>query len=147
MFKIQDKHNFMISTKNQSKVTNPSLENGKHLLKCHNEYLYKEGDRIDQIFYLIEGKVLLFKSDEFNTLHKLSQANPGTFLGLSTLFDSSAIGHSATVTSNSLLMVIPVFQFKDLIDRWPELKHQIIGQLIHQLDSLETKISKLAFFS
>jgi len=138
---IPEEDNSLILTKKESKIKDSSLENGKYLLKCSYKNLYKEGDRLHQIFYFIQGKVLLYREDKYGNRHKLPQVNQGTFLGLNTLFDSSEVSHSATVIEKSLLLAVPVLQFKDLLNRWPNLKQQIIHQLINQLDFTEKKIS------
>jgi len=136
-----EEDNDMILIKKESKIRNPSVNSGKYLLKCCNTNLYKEGERLNQIYYLIQGKISLHKEGRFNKVHKLLQVNHGTFLGLSSLYDSSEISHSATVRGKSLLLVIPTFQFKDFLNRWPVFKEQIIYQLINQLELTEKKIS------
>jgi CRP-like cAMP-binding protein len=145
--KIQDTDIPFLDNGENSKTQNTFFENKKYLLKCSQRDLYKEGDLINQIYYLIQGKVILYKKNHFGKTHKLPQIKDGTFLGLSALFDSSEITHSATVISTSLLLVIPTYQFKDLINRWPILKRQVIFQLIDQLDQTEINIFKTKFFS
>jgi CRP-like cAMP-binding protein len=137
-----DIENSIVTTKGQMNIDNSSYENAKYILKCNNENLYNEGDFLDCIYYLIQGKVLRFRKGEFDTKHLLTHAIPGTFLGLNALYNSSEVSHSAIVKGNSLLLVIPVFHFKNLLERWTNLKKEILGQLIHQSDLMESNISK-----
>lgn len=143
---IAEEENCLILTQKESKIKSPSLENGKYLLKCCNTNLYKEGDLLTHILYLIHGKVLIYKEDKYGKSQKLSQVNNGTFLGLDAYYGTSKASHSATARGNIILLVIPKFQFKDLLNRWGNIKTQIISQLINQLDSSEIKFHNRTFF-
>lgn len=118
----------------------PLLKSGKYLLRCRRTNLYKQGDKLTQLFYLIFGRVLLQKTDAEGKIISLPQINHGSFFGLNALFNLGEANHSATIQNDSLLLVIPTTEFEDLLNRWPNLKSQIINQLIHQLDLTEMKI-------
>jgi len=131
---------FILSTINSNDNIS-FLKKGKQVVNCAHKTVYSEGEELSELFYLISGKVILHKNDCNGEKIKLYQLKEGSFFGLNTLFDFSKASHSATIIKNSLLLVIPKVEFKELITRWPSLKKQIIYQLIHQLDLIEKTIS------
>lgn len=134
----KDEFSFFASINSTDKI--PLLKSGKYLLRCRRTNLYKQGDKLTQLFYLIFGRVLLQKTDAEGKIISLPQINNGSFFGLNSLFNLGEANHSATIQNDSLLLVIPTTEFEDLLNRWPNLKSQIINQLIHQLDLTEMKI-------
>lgn len=134
---IPTKENFLIYSCISSKEKISSLKRGKHLIRCESKNLYKQGDQLTQLFYLIYGKVKLHKTDSQGKMTILPELSQGTFLGLNALFDFCEASHSATIKKDSLLLIIPKAEFKDLLIRWPNLKRLIISQLIYQLDLTE----------
>jgi CRP-like cAMP-binding protein len=137
-YPTKDNSSFFSFTNSKDKLS--TLKSGKHLIRCKRKNLYKQGEQLSQLFYLISGKVILHKTASDGRITRLPQLSEGTFFGLNALFDFCEVNHSATIKNNSLLLVIPIVEFKDLLNRWPNLKRQIICQLINQLDLTEREI-------
>ncbi len=99
--------------------------------------LYQEGEMLNEIFFLLDGKVSLFKKDICGRKVKLPGVDQGKFLGLRSFCGQNRVSHSARVSKSSILLVIPLVQLSGLLKRWPILKEQLISQLIQQTDLLE----------
>lgn len=99
--------------------------------------LYREGDELNELFFLIQGKVLLTKRNEWGRKVRLPSIRKGSFLGLQGLQHAGVSSHSAKICQPSRLLIIPLVNLPDFINRWPELKEQIIAQLISHLDLLQ----------
>lgn len=99
--------------------------------------LYEEGERLNELFFLIEGKVTFFKKDEEGRRVQLPAPERGSFLGLQALHAQHLSSHSAKVCKTAKLLVIPLVQLSDFMTRWPAMKQQITRQLIDQIDQLD----------
>lgn len=137
-FPSNDNPSFLLPINSNDKIS--SLKNGKHLIRCAQKTLYKEGEQLSKLFYLISGTVVLHKTDFNGKEIKLHELKKGSFFGFNILFDCHNTSHTATVKKDSLLLVIPLIEFKNLLIRQPNLQKQMICQLIHQLDLTEMKI-------
>ncbi|MFT7149059.1 MAG: CRP-like cAMP-binding protein [Nonlabens sp.] len=103
--------------------------------------LYKEGEKLNQLFLLVEGKVLLSKKNEKGRKVKLPPIESGSFFGLQSLRGFHLSSHSAWVSRPSKLLVIPYDRLPDFIKRWPAVKDHMISQLISQVDKLNSDLS------
>ncbi|MCE7993993.1 MAG: cyclic nucleotide-binding domain-containing protein [Roseivirga sp.] len=96
--------------------------------------LYQEGERLNELFFLIQGKVVLTKKNEWGKRVRLLSIGKGCFLGLQSLQNANISSHSAKVCQPSRLLIIPLLSLPDFIGRWPLLRQQIMSQLIHHID-------------
>lgn len=101
--------------------------------------LYKEGERLNELFFVIKGKVSLSKRNEWGRSVRLPSIGKGSFLGLQSLQNANISCHSARVCQPSRLLIIPLMSLPDFMSRWPSLRQQIITQLITHLDLLQTR--------
>lgn len=112
------------------------VDQGIKIIEKFYGKLYNEGEKLNQLFFLIEGKVSLYKKDEHGHKVKLPPIESGGFLGLQSLRNTRVSSHSARVCKPSKLLVIPLVYLPDFVKRWPVLKEHIVGQLIYQVDVL-----------
>lgn len=134
----------MILTQLTSQVFQPGRDLSKTTLdrgirvvdKIYGD-LYKEGERLNELFFLIQGKVVLSKKNEWGRRVRLPSMGKGRFLGLQSLQNANVSSHSAKVCQPSRLLIIPLVSLPDFIGRWPSLRQQIISQLINHLDSVQ----------
>jgi len=138
----------MILTQINSQYTPPDLrpstvrdvEDIKTIKKFYGR-LYKEGEKLNQLFLLIEGKVLLSKKNEQGLKIELPPIESGSFIGLQCLRGFHLSSHSARVSRPSKLLVIPYVRLPDFVKRWPDVKGHMRNQLISQVDKLNSDLS------
>jgi|GEM_PF-2300988 len=103
--------------------------------KIHGQ-LYQEGEKVNQIYFLIEGRVALYKKNSEGYSIELAPVACGEFIGIQNIKNLEESSHSAKVCRPSRLLLIPTVQLPYFIKRWPAFKKHIIGQLIDHLDVL-----------
>ncbi|GAB5525891.1 MAG: hypothetical protein Roseis2KO_37630 [Roseivirga sp.] len=99
--------------------------------------LFKEGERLNELFFVIKGKVSLSKKNEWGRRVRLPSIGKGNFLGLQSLQNANISCHSARVCQPSRLLIIPLVSLPEFMCRWPSFRQQIINQLITHLDLLQ----------
>lgn len=136
----------MILTQLTSQIFQPGINSSKPRLnqgirvvdKIYGE-LYREGEKLNELFFLIQGKVALYKKNEWGRRVRLPSIEKGNFFGLQSLGNASISCHSARVCQPSRLLIIPLMSLPGLISRWPSLRKQIVSQLIDHLDLLQAR--------
>ncbi|OEK00997.1 hypothetical protein BFP97_05495 [Roseivirga sp. 4D4] len=107
------------------------------IVKKFSGGLYREGERLNKLFFLIDGKVSLFKRNGYGQEVKILTIGQGGFLGVEAFQGNHILDHTAKVIRAAKLLVIPLVRLPEVMTRWPKLKHQVTLQLIGQLDLLE----------
>ena len=116
-------------------LSKPPSRGIRIIYKTHGK-LYREGEKLSQLFFLIEGEVTRYKKNIKGHQIELSTVECGEFICLQNSQNPHASSHSAKVCRPSRLLVIPLVQLPDFIKDRPALKVQIIDQLISQVDRL-----------
>lgn len=107
------------------------------MVKKRKGLLFYEGDHLDRLFLLLEGRVTLFKADEAGEQVPVISLEKGDFVGLHALCDKGYSSHTAWIAKASRLLVIPSKRLPNMMECWPGLKQKIVSQLICHTDRLE----------
>lgn len=99
--------------------------------------LYNEGETLHEIFFLIRGRVSLFKRNESGQNVRLSVTKRDEFIGLQALGGFTRASHSARANMSARLLVIPIVQLQQIDKYWPAFKQRLMDQLVRQTDLLE----------
>lgn len=111
------------------------------LIKKRRGLLFYEGDQLDKLFLLLDGQVMLFKSDKEGQQIPILSLEKGDFIGLNALCQEGLSSHSAWVAKASKLLVIPSRTLPNIMEKWPGLRQKIVHQLIKYSDRLELSLS------
>lgn len=108
-----------------------------------NDIILSEEDAGNSMFFIVEGKVKVLRSDEDKEII-ISLLGPGEFFGEMSILDG--MGRSATVTAveNSKLFILQRNEFLDLLTNHPEVSISLLRELSIRLRNATNKIKALS---
>lgn len=92
------------------------LSSGITLNFAPNKYLFREGQELNHIFYLVSGEAELSSPTYKITLNSSNQI----FIGLTDLLDNHLHSHNLVVVSPAQFIVFEKEYFKSLLTEFPE---------------------------
>lgn len=95
--------------------------------------------------YLKNGKVKLAKSSDYGKEFITHLAGPGEFLGYLALLENTAFTEEATAMEDSEVVMIPIEEFKKLINSNREVTNNFIKILSRNVLEQEERLLKLAY--
>lgn len=117
-------------------VKNWFTDSGIKIIRRIYGDLYKEGERIHELFFILDGKISLYKKDEYGTKVKLFSVKRGGVLGFQSLQCLGIASHTAKVKGITRLLVIPREKIPGFLSRSPKLREHLISEIIQQIDLL-----------
>ena len=95
--------------------------------------LFEEGKRSELMYFLVEGRLSVFKEDEHGVRHQLATIPHGKSVGEMSLIDRSP--HSATVISDGEVILLQLSQqeLARLRDEHPRLAFELLLQVAQLL--------------
>lgn len=117
-------------------VNNWFTDSGIKIIRRIYGDLYKEGERINELFFILEGKISLYKKDEHGSKVKLFSVKRGGVLGFQSLHCLGIASHTAKVRGLTRLLVIPRGKMPGFLNRSPKLNEHVVSEIIHQIDLL-----------
>lgn len=108
-----------------------------------NDIILSEEDAGNSMFFIVEGKVKVLRSDEDKEII-ISLLGPGEFFGEMSILDG--MGRSATVSAveNSKLFILQRNEFLDLLTNHPEVSISLLRELSIRLRNATNKIKALS---
>jgi DNA-binding response OmpR family regulator len=107
--------------------------------------IYREGEYPHALHYLKNGKVKLAKSSDYGKEFITHLAGPGEFLGYLALLENTAFTEEATAMEDSEVVMIPIEEFKKLINSNREVTNNFIKILSRNVLEQEERLLKLAY--
>jgi CRP-like cAMP-binding protein len=99
--------------RNFSDTERKVLASGIELRYLPDEYLFRQGQKAEFVFYLQEGSLLLESKDGFVTIDK-----KGVFIGIEEAIESKKHIYSAMTSSYAQFLVFERKYFQQLIDEF-----------------------------
>lgn len=124
-----------------------ALEDRKTRHFKKNQTVYYEGDRINGIWIVLDGKVKTTKMAEDGRELMTGMFESDTFIGINTLFSGDAYNETAIAVEDSHLSSFPKDQFERFISLYPDVAEKFIGILSNQIRQQEEQLLQLAYQS
>ena len=108
-----------------------------------NTIVVSQGDRGETIFFILEGSVKVYVSDDQGGQVVVGTQGRGEYFGELTLDDGPRSASVVTLEPTQLA-VVPKSEFRELLASAPELSVHLIGDLIHRVRSLTERVTDLS---
>jgi CRP/FNR family cyclic AMP-dependent transcriptional regulator len=109
--------------------------------------LYKEGQRPRELFYIVSGKIKVYRGHTDGKDFIIGIYGPGDFLGYQTLLEDSNYKDTAEVLENAEVMQIPKDDFMQLISTDMDTAKQFIQLFTKETAEKEEQLVNLAYSS
>ena len=109
--------------------------------------IYSEGNHPNRLYYVINGKVKTYKTNEEGKDLTTELFSAGDFVGYIALLEGTVYKDSAEALEDSELAVIPKEDFEELINRNPEVAKKFIRLLAKNVSFKEDQLLGLAYNS
>jgi len=93
-----------------------------------NEYLIREGDAADGLYFLTDGRVTVLSIDQLSQDHEIARCGPGSILGEMALLTDQLRTASVVATTKVSAKFLPLPIFQELASNFP-----VIGKVLTQL--------------
>lgn len=111
------------------------------------QIIYKEGNHPTQLYYLLNGKVKTYKSNENGKDLVTNLYSTGDFLGHIALLQQSVYKETAESIDECEIAVIPKKEFEDLLNNSKEVAQKFINMLAKNVAEKETHLLNIAYNS
>ena len=131
-------------TQRLSEKTLAALERCTQLRRYpKNTIILSQGDRGEAVFFILEGSVKVYVSDDAGDQVVVGQQGRGEYFGELSL-DDGLRSASVVTLEPTQLAVVPKTQFRELVESEPDLAVQLIGHLIGRVRALTERVTDLA---
>ncbi len=135
-----------------------SAAGGKDILKSFKEgrntnkykkkqIIYTEGNRPSRLFYILKGKVKIYKANENGKELVVGLYSAGDFLGYIALIEGTAYKETAEAMEETEVAVIPKEDFEELMNGNKEIVQSFMKLLASNVTDKETQLLGLAYNS
>lgn len=107
------------------------------------QLLFLEGDHCKGLYYLVEGKVRLFKSGPDGRELTLQMVVPGQTFNEVPVLDGAPAPDSAEALENSLVWIIPTEIVLQLVENEPAVARAVINDLATRMRNMTTLLGEL----
>lgn len=108
------------------------------------ELVFREGEKADTIFYLLSGRIKIYKLSNDGKEHILHMVNPGQGFAEAAVFLSGGYPAFSETLEKSSLMALPKDGFLKLLEQNPEISLNIIANMSQHLKRFTDKIEDLS---
>jgi DNA-binding response OmpR family regulator len=109
--------------------------------------LYSEGQRPKNVYFIISGKVKLYKTNEDGKKLITKIYGQGDFFGYTAMIDAVHFKDNAEILEDAELMLIPKQEFLDLITNDLQIAGQFIRIISHDIIAQEEGLLNFAYNS
>ncbi|MES2267548.1 MAG: response regulator [Bacteroidota bacterium] len=112
-----------------------------------NQVIYYEGDKGNNLFLLISGKVKSIKMAADGRELMTGIYGADEYLGINALLLDEEHSETATATEDSLLCLIPKELLEPLLSQYPDVGREFIKLLAHDIREKEEQLLQMAYNS
>ena len=124
------------------------LVNGRNINKYKKkQVIYFEGNRPMSLFYIIKGKVKIYKTNEYGKELVVGLFSVDDLFGFVDLLENINYQETAAAIEETELAIIPREDFEELINSSPEVNKEFIKILTRNITVNENKLLALAYNS
>jgi CRP/FNR family transcriptional regulator, polysaccharide utilization system transcription regulator len=111
------------------------------------EFVFHEGDKAENLYFLVSGKVKSFKTNYWGKEYITDIYKEGDFFGYLVLFEGNEQKESAMAIENSQIVLISRQDFYDLLHSNNDVSDSFIKMLSTNLEIAEEKLMNQAYDS
>jgi CRP/FNR family cyclic AMP-dependent transcriptional regulator len=108
-----------------------------------NTIVVSQGDESETVFFILEGRVKVYVSDDAGDQVVVGMQGRGEYFGELSL-DDGLRSASVVTLERTQLAVVPKAQFGEIVASEPELAVQLIGHLIGRVRALTERVADLS---
>lgn len=112
-----------------------------------NQVIYYEGDRANNLYLLIAGKVKTIKLAEDGRELMTGIFGADNYLGVQAILANEAYSDTATALEDSSLCLIPKDQIEPLLNLYPDISREFIKILASDVREKEEQLLQMAYNS
>jgi CRP/FNR family transcriptional regulator, cyclic AMP receptor protein len=125
-----------------------SLSEGRNINHYRKkQIIYTEGNHPGRMFYVVNGKVKTFKSNDDGKELTVGLYSEGEFFGYIAMLENGVYRESAEALEDSEIALIPRDDFEQLINNNSEVSRKFIKMLAHNVVEREEQLLSLAYNS
>ena len=109
--------------------------------------LFMEGDYPRYLYFVLSGKIKLYKMSDYGKEHIIDIRTEGSFIGYTALINNQNYNFSATSIEDSTLSLIPRLDFMKLLYSNRDVSAQLIKMLAGNVTKKEEQLLNLAYNS
>lgn len=121
------------------------IENRKEKVFLPKEEIYREEDYANYIYFIISGKVKLFKSDNYGKNFVIDIHHKGEFFGYMALLESREHAETAMAMEECKVTIIPKEDFLKLVAKNREVSNKFFKLLAGNVREKEERLLQLAY--
>lgn len=111
------------------------------------QQVYKEGNRATKLFYVIKGKVKIFKINDSGKELIVRIVGPAEFFGYAPILDNSVYNEYAEAVEETEIVALPKKEFEELILSHPQVSKKFINMLAMDVADKEEQLVHVAYNS
>ncbi|HEX5024363.1 MAG TPA: Crp/Fnr family transcriptional regulator [Agriterribacter sp.] len=111
------------------------------------QIIYSEGNHPNRLYYIVKGKVKVFKTNDDGKELIVDLLSEGDFLGHIALLEGTIYKDTAEALEETELAVIPKEDFDELIHKNPEVVKKLVQLLAKNVSEKESQLLGLAYNS
>ncbi len=143
---LQGVHEFMQDLGKGDALKN--LSEGRNINHYRKkQIIYTEGNHPGRMFYVVNGKVKTFKSNDDGKELTVGLYSEGEFFGYIALLENGVYRESAEAMEDAEIALIPRDDFEQLINNNSEVSRKFIKMLAHNVVEREEQLLNLAYNS
>jgi len=129
---------------NNKTLESLSDESNSNLYK-KKQIIYKQGSHPHYLFYVLKGKVKIYKTHEDGKDLVINLYNEGDFFGYTTLLEGTSYNETAEATEEAELALIPRKEFEALLNSNPAISRKLIALLAKNVVAKENQLLGIAY--
>jgi CRP/FNR family transcriptional regulator, polysaccharide utilization system transcription regulator len=133
--------------KGLSELEKTTHDKKKISLYKKKQLLYNEGNTPSNLFFVVSGKVKVFKTSEDGRSYIIKLYKEGDFIGYTNLMEDSAYIDSAMTLEDSNICMIPKQEFFNILYSDNQVAQKFIKMLSNDISEQEERLLKLAYNS
>jgi CRP/FNR family cyclic AMP-dependent transcriptional regulator len=107
-----------------------------------NSHVFLQGDPITNVYFIVEGKVKIYKSDVNGREQIVTIATAGEMFPHVGFFRKGAYPAFAEILENSRLVVVPIDQFEKVLIQNPHLCIKVFNVLAEKIIDLQDRLEE-----
>lgn len=119
----------------------------EHLHYKKKHHIYTIGNHPNKLFYLVSGKVKVYKTTDAGKQFIVELPGPGEFLGYASLLESSSYIDTAEVLEDCEVAVIPKEDFLQVFRQHSDVTEKFVKLLASNLLNKEQQLLNMAYNS
>lgn len=139
--------NTLISTVGGKEALDKFIENRSTSKYKKKQVVYSEGNHPHRLYYIVEGKVKAYKTNNDGKELIIGLYNQGEFFGYTALLEGAVYKESAETIEESEIASIPKNEFDELLNSNREVMQKFIQLLANNITERENQLLGIAYNS